>query len=69
VVLVLAFRKIPAVPGITMGIIAAAILGMILQRNTIGDLLGAAYGGFTSNSGIESVDKWFTSKDWHRFVR
>jgi NhaC family Na+:H+ antiporter len=55
-VLVLAFRKMPAVPGITIGIIVAAVLGMIFQRNSFGDLLSAAYGGYTSNSGIETVD-------------
>ena len=56
VVMVLAFRKIPAVPGITIGIIVAAVLGMIFQRNGFGDLLSAAYGGYTSNSGVEAVD-------------
>lgn len=55
-VLVLAFRKMPAVPGITIGIMVAAVLGMIFQRNSFGDLLSAAYGGYTSNSGIETVD-------------
>jgi Na+:H+ antiporter, NhaC family len=59
-VMVLAFRKIPAVPGITIGIIVAAVLGMIFQRNSFGDLLSAAYGGYTSNSGIEAVDNLLT---------
>ncbi len=60
VVMVLAFRKIPAVPGITIGIIVAAVLGMIFQKNTFGDFLSAAYGGYTSNSGIEAVDNLLT---------
>ncbi|HSO18957.1 MAG TPA: Na+/H+ antiporter NhaC [Desulfosarcina sp.] len=60
VVMVLAFRKIPAVPGITIGIIVAALLGMIFQGNTFGGLLSAAYGGYTSNSGIEAVDNLLT---------
>ena len=60
VVMVLAFRKIPAVPGITIGIIVAAVLGMIIQRNGFGDLLSAAYGGYTSNSGVEAVDNLLT---------
>ena len=59
-VLVLAFRKMPAVPGITIGIMVAAVLGMIFQRNSFGDLLSAAYGGYTSNSGIETVDNLLT---------
>ena len=60
IVMALAFRKIPAVPGIVIGIIAAGVLGAIFQRNTFGDLLSAAYGGYTSNSGIEAVDNLLT---------
>ncbi len=60
IVMALAFRKIPAVPGIVIGIIAAGILGAIFQGNTFGGLLSAAYGGFTSNSGVEAVDNLLT---------
>ena len=60
IVMVLAFRKIPAVPGIVIGILAAAILGVIFQKNTFGDLLSAAYGGYASNSGVEAVDNLLT---------
>ncbi|MGD8676208.1 MAG: Na+/H+ antiporter NhaC, partial [Desulfobacterales bacterium] len=60
IVMVLAIRKIPAVPGITIGIIAAGILGAIFQRNTFGSLLSAAYGGYASNSGVEAVDNLLT---------
>lgn len=59
-VMALAFRKIPAVPGIVIGIIAAGILGVIFQANTFGSLLSAAYGGYASNSGIEMVDNLLT---------
>jgi len=60
VVMVLAFRKIPAVPGIVIGIITAGILGVIFQGNTFGSLLSAAYGGYASNSGVEAVDNLLT---------
>jgi len=60
IVMALAFRKIPAVPGIVIGIIAAGILGVIFQANTFGSLLSAAYGGYASNSGIEMVDNLLT---------
>ncbi|MDJ0782849.1 MAG: Na+/H+ antiporter NhaC [Desulfosarcinaceae bacterium] len=60
IVMALAFKKIPAVPGIVIGIIAAAILGAILQGNSFGNLLSAAYGGYTSNSGVEAVDNLLT---------
>jgi len=60
IVMVLAFRRIPAVPGIVMGILAAGVLGAIFQGNTFGNLLSAAYGGYVSNSGIEAVDNLLT---------
>ena len=60
IVMALAFRRIPAVPGIVMGILAAGVLGAIFQGNTFGKLLSAAYGGYVSNSGIEAVDNLLT---------
>jgi len=60
IIMVLAFRKIPAVPGIVIGILAAGVLGVIFQRNTFGSLLSAAYGGYASNSGVEAVDNLLT---------
>ncbi|MDJ0915557.1 MAG: Na+/H+ antiporter NhaC [Desulfobacterales bacterium] len=59
-VMLLAFRKIPAVPGIVVGIISAGILGALLQGNTFGKLLSAAYSGYVSNSGVEAVDNLLT---------
>ncbi len=52
----LAYWRIPAIPGITVGILAAALLGAIFQGNSMGDLLSAAYGGYSSQSGIDAVD-------------
>ncbi len=60
IIIVLAFRKIPAIPGIVIGILAAGVLGVIFQRNTFGDLLSAAYGGYASNSGVAAVDNLLT---------
>ena len=60
IIIVLAFKKIPAVPGIVIGILAAGILGILFQKNDFGSLLSAAYGGYTSNSGIEAVDNLLT---------
>ena len=60
IIMVLAFRKIPAVPGIVIGILAAGVLGVIFQKNTFGSLLSAAYGGYTSSSGVEAVDNLLT---------
>ena len=60
IIIVLAFRKIPAVPGIVIGVLAAGILGVIFQGNTFGSLLSAAYGGYASQSGVEAVDNLLT---------
>ena len=60
IIMALAFRKIPAVPGITIGILAAGILGVLFQGNNFGNLLSAAYGGYVSNSGVEVVDNLLT---------
>ncbi len=55
-VMILAMKKIPALPGITIGIISAAILGMIFQGNGAGEIMAAGYGGYTSDTGVEAVD-------------
>jgi len=60
IVMLLAFRRIPAVPGIVIGILSAGILGVIFQGNTFGGLLSAAYGGYTSSTGVEAVDNLLT---------
>ncbi len=60
IVMALAFRKIPAVPGIVIGILTAGILGVIFQGNNFGSILSAAYGGYTSSSGVEAVDNLLT---------
>ena len=60
IIIILAFRKIPAIPGIAIGILAAGVLGVVFQRNTFGELLSAAYGGYASNSGVAAVDNLLT---------
>jgi NhaC family Na+:H+ antiporter len=59
-VMVCAFKKIPAIPGITMGVLSAAVLGFLFQGNGFGDFLSAGYGGYTSSTGVEAVDSLLT---------
>jgi NhaC family Na+:H+ antiporter len=59
-VMVGAYKKAPAIPGITMGVLSAALLGAILQGNGFGDLLDAGYGGYVSKTGIDAVDSLLT---------
>lgn len=53
--------KVPAIPGIVFGILSAALLGVIIQGNNFGDLLVAGYDGFTSTTGVESIDSLLTN--------
>ncbi|MDL2214017.1 Na+/H+ antiporter NhaC [Clostridia bacterium OttesenSCG-928-O13] len=55
VIISIAF-KMPAIPGIFLGIIVGGIMGMITQGASFGDLLSCAYGGFVSETGVESID-------------
>ena len=61
VVIISIAKKLPAVPGITLGIIIAAILGPIYQDINFGDILSAGLNGFVSNTGLEAVDKLLTT--------
>jgi len=49
-------KKMPAIPGIFLGIIAGAVLGIILQGASFGDILDVGYNGYTSNTGVETID-------------
>ncbi|MHC5099945.1 Na+/H+ antiporter NhaC family protein [Peptoniphilus genitalis] len=57
VVIISIAKKLPAVPGISLGIIIAAILGPIYQGVNFGDILSAGLNGYVSNTGLEAVDK------------
>lgn len=54
-------KKLPAVPGIALGIIIAAILGPIYQDINFGDILSAGLNGYVSNTGLEAVDQLLTT--------
>lgn len=61
VVIISIAKKLPAVPGIALGIIIAAILGPIYQGINFGDILSAGLNGYVSNTGIEAVDQLLTT--------
>jgi NhaC family Na+:H+ antiporter len=61
VVIVSIALKVPAIPGIFLGIVTGGILGALVQGNGFGDLLSCAYSGFVSETGIEAVDELLTS--------
>ena len=61
VVIISIAKKLPAVPGISIGIIIAAIMGPIYQGVNFGDILSAGLNGYVSNTGLEAVDKLLTT--------
>ena len=61
VVIISIAKKLPAVPGIALGIIIAAILGPIYQGINFGDILSAGLNGYVSSTGLEAVDQLLTT--------
>ncbi|MGL6198008.1 MAG: Na+/H+ antiporter NhaC [Lachnospiraceae bacterium] len=55
-VIVFVALKMPAVPGIFLGIILGGILGVFTQGATLGDLLSCGMSGFVSETGSEAID-------------
>ncbi|MDO5038060.1 MAG: Na+/H+ antiporter NhaC, partial [Tissierellia bacterium] len=57
VVIVSIAFKMPAIPGITIGIIVAALMGPLFQGGLdLGGLFDAAMNGYLSETGIEAID-------------
>lgn len=62
IVLVAVAMKVPAIPGITLGIISGAIIGIITQDGcSLQTLLSCGYGGYVSETGFETLDKLLTT--------
>ena len=56
IVIVSIALKMPAIPGIVLGIVSAAILGFIFQGVHLGDLMVAGMDGYTSETGVQALD-------------
>jgi len=56
IVMVVSFRKIPAIPGITLGVLAGVLCAIGLQGANYEMLVNAAFSGYTSETGVEDVD-------------
>ncbi|MCQ2510006.1 MAG: Na+/H+ antiporter NhaC [Lachnospiraceae bacterium] len=57
IVIVAVAMKIPAIPGITLGILSGAVIGMLTQDScTIGSLFECGMNGFSCESGIYEID-------------
>ena len=55
-VMVVSIRKVPAIPGITLGVLAGAVCAIGLQGANYESLVGASFSGYSSATGIEDVD-------------
>ena len=50
--------KVPAIPGIVLGILSGAVLGLITQPDcTVGTLFSCGMNGFVCNTGIDEIDR------------
>ncbi|MEM7023890.1 MAG: Na+/H+ antiporter NhaC [Pseudomonadota bacterium] len=56
IVMVVSFRRVPAIPGITLGMLAGALCAVSLQGASYETLMSAAFSGYSSETGVEDVD-------------
>ncbi|MCP4471946.1 MAG: Na+/H+ antiporter NhaC [Gammaproteobacteria bacterium] len=56
VVVFVSYRKMPAIPGITLGVVAGVILAFGLQGADYSTVSNAAFGGYEASTGNEDVD-------------
>ena len=62
VVIVAVACKMPAIPGITLGIITGALVGILFQPDcTMGDLFASGMNGFSCETGIYEIDELLNS--------
>jgi NhaC family Na+:H+ antiporter len=61
VVIVSIGLKMPAIPGIFLGIVSGGILGALVQGNDLGQLLSCAHSGYISETGLEALDDLLTA--------
>lgn len=61
IVIVSIALKVPAIPGIVLGIISATIMAPIFQGADFGQILVAGMDGYTAEFGIEALDRLLTA--------
>ena len=55
-VMVVAYKKVPAIPGIASGLFAAVVLSIIMQGTGYKELVSVGFSGFKSQTGVAAVD-------------
>lgn len=62
IVIVAVALKVPAIPGITLGILSGAVMGMIFQPDcTLGSVFECGMNGYACETGIYEVDRLLNS--------
>ena len=62
VVIIAVAKKVPAIPGIVLGILSGAVLGMIFQPAcSVGTLFTCGMNGFACNTGVTEIDRLLNS--------
>lgn len=61
VVIILVAKKMPAIPGIFIGVILGMIFAPIFQGASFGDILSAGFSGYVSETGLEVIDELLTA--------
>ena len=56
IVMVVSYKKVPAIPGIVAGVLAAVVLAIAMQGAGYDALIGAGFGGYGAETGVEAVD-------------
>ena len=61
IVIVLVAKKVPAIPGIFVGVILGMVFAPIFQGANLGDVLSASFSGYVSETGVAAVDELLTA--------
>lgn len=62
-VLFVSYKRLPAIPGITLGVIAGGLCALGMQGADYAELMQVAFGGVTSDTGVEAVDSLLSRGD------
>jgi len=59
-VIILVVKKIPAIPGLLLGVVAGAVLAIVIQGANFGDIVNVLNDGYVSETGVAMVDELLT---------
>ena len=57
ILIVVSFKKVPPLPGLALGIVTAAVIGIVVQGVSFDQIMEVGYSGFLSETGVASVDE------------